>query len=191
MGVDKGSLAYRDSATPQVLAAVGLVGEVCRRVFVSVNAQQAGDSLYAPFQTIVDTAVDRGPAGGLRSAFETHPTVAWLVVAVDMPLVTTGMLRALIEQRQPNRIATVLRHADGTIEPLCAIWERQSFELIGEELASGRGSLRALAEENSAAIAALPEPDRLDSANTPEERARMQQRVRAADTPQSARTPRS
>jgi molybdopterin-guanine dinucleotide biosynthesis protein A len=170
MGEDKGSLIYGSAAVPQVRAAWELLRLTCGQAWVSVNEDQLHESVYADLPTIVDTNPDRGPAGGLLSAFEANPDTAWLVLAVDMPRVSPGVLQNLIEQRDRNRIATVHCHADGTLEPLCAIWEATSQAFIAEELAHGRASLRAVAQRNSAAIARLPQPERLQNANTPAER---------------------
>ena len=185
MGIDKASIAYRGDARPQLHVTAELVGEVCGNVYVSVNAAQSRAPLFADLRCIVDAVADRGPAGGLLSAVEAHPDAAWLVLAVDMPRVTAGMLRALIQRRQPERIATVFRHADGAIEPLCAIWEPCCADALRAEIEGGRASLRALAEEHSAAVAHLPEPERLCNANTPEERLQMQSNI-AGSSPGSA-----
>lgn len=179
MGADKGSLTYGSSTLPQAEHALRCLEQVCDGAWVSVNEEQLESPLYAALPTIVDTRIDQGPAGGLLSAYEAIPDTAWLVLAVDMPRVSTGLLESLIRQRDARRIATVHCHADGTIEPLCAIWEPQALELIRAELAGGRGSLRALAQENDAAIARLPEPERLDNVNTPAERTAMQRSLDA------------
>jgi molybdopterin-guanine dinucleotide biosynthesis protein A len=180
MGADKGSLVYGNSALPQVESALESLRQVCGNAWVSVNEEQLEDPLYAQLPTIVDTRKDQGPAAGLLSAFEFNPDTAWLVLAVDMPRVSPGLLHNLVAQRDTSRIATVHCHADGTIEPLCAIWEAHSRDLVIQELESGRGSLRVLAQEQHAAIARLPAPEQLRNVNTPDERSAMQQRL--ADT---------
>ncbi|MGD2167889.1 MAG: molybdenum cofactor guanylyltransferase [Gammaproteobacteria bacterium] len=179
MGEDKGALIYGNSGVPQVRFALDCLTRVCGSAWVSVNADQVDAPLYTDLPTIVDVGKDQGPAGGLLSAFRFRPDTAWLVLAVDMPRVSVGLLSNLVAARDASRIATVHRHADGTIEPLCAIWEAHARELIVRELDSGRGSLRALAEERDAAVAQLPEPDRIRNANTPAERSVMQQRLDA------------
>ncbi|HMB73614.1 MAG TPA: NTP transferase domain-containing protein [Gammaproteobacteria bacterium] len=170
MGEDKGSQSYAGSGVPAVRLAIARLEAVCARVFVSINAEQRDDPVYARLTTIVDSQPDRGPAAGLAAAFDAAPESAWLVLAVDMPLVSIELLRNLVAQRDPSRIATVQRHADGTLEPLCAIWEPHAREPVAHELAHGRDSLRAVAHGHAAAIAGLPQPERLRNANTPAER---------------------
>lgn len=178
MGEDKGSIDY-GSGRPQVSTALEHLVSVCGTAWVSINRQQASQAPYASLPTIVDTGADQGPAGGLASALELDPNTAWLVLAVDMPRVTRSLLNNLVAQRDPQRIATVHCHADGVIEPLCAIWEAHARDRVLQELASGRGSLRALAQECAAAIARLPEPEQIRSANTPAERMAMQDSINA------------
>jgi len=185
MGSDKGSLIYGSAGLPQVAVAVGLLERVCTRTFVSISAPQQHDEPYTSFELLIDTYPNRGPAGGLMSAFGFEPAAAWLVLAVDMPRVSLNVLQNLIRQRDSSAIATVHCHADGVIEPLCAIWEPSASALIREELEHGRGSLRAVAQSGQAAIARLPEPDRLQNINTPEERSDLLRQFGAGSEPEA------
>ena len=182
MGADKGGLIWTAAGVPQVRVAAALLEQVCERAFVSINADQRNDAAYAGLATIVDTEPDRGPAGGLSSAFAFEPRAAWLVLAVDMPRVSAAVLRNLVAQRDRARIATVHRHADGTIEPLCAIWEAHARDAVSHELVHGRGSLRAVADACDAAVAQLPEPERLKNANTPAQRRSLRARLEHDDS---------
>ena len=177
MGTDKGSLSYGKSMRPQVLEAFELLRELCGQAWISVNSSQAGQSPYDTLPTITDTRPDQGPAAGLLSAYEFKPATAWLILAVDMPRVSRGLLNNLISSRNTNCIATMHCHADGTIEPLCAIWEAHAQDLVRNELDCGRGSLRLLAEEQKTAVSKLAEPERLHNVNTPGERSRMQRHL--------------
>ena len=177
MGQDKGTLRYGNTSLPQVVKTWHLLQRVCAAAYVSINADQTAHDVYSDLPVIVDTRADRGPLGGLLSAFEAEPATAWLVLAVDMPRVSVALLRNLITQRDPTRIATVHCHADGTLEPLCAIWEPHCRNTLLAELQDGRGSLRAVAEREGAAVARLPEPEKLQNANTPDERRELEKRV--------------
>ena len=179
MGADKGSLTWGPAGVPQVAVAAGLLAQVCVRAYVSISAQQQHDEPYSGLDLIVDADPDRGPAGGLMSAFCFEPGAAWLVLAVDMPRVSVSLLSNLIRQRDSSRIATVHCHADGVVEPLCSIWEPAAAELVREELKHGRGSLRAVAQRGQAAVARLPQAERLANVNTPEERSDLLRRFTA------------
>lgn len=180
MGEDKGSQAYGNRTVPQVRLAHDCLTKVCGRAWVSVNADQVEAPAYSGLPVIVDSRRDAGPAAGLLCAFEFRPDTAWLVLAVDMPRVSAGLLKNLIAQRDSSRIATLHRHADGTLEPLCAIWEPSARAVIADELQTGRGSLRAVAERADVAVAQLPEPERLQNANTPAQRRRLNHLVESA-----------
>ena len=70
-----------------------------------------------------DDGATEGAAAGLLAAWRLAPGSAWLTLAADMPLVDDVTLGALVAGRGPGAIATAFRHADGTPEALCTIWE--------------------------------------------------------------------
>lgn len=165
MGEDKGQLEFL--GLPQAVWIHGQLEEICERTYVSVNAEQQGSEPYAGLPTITDQDPNGGPAVGLLSAWRRFPDVAWLAVAVDMPFVNPKTLRTLIDGRQAEVLATAFQHADGTLEPLCTIWEPTAGPILTERVASGDGSLRRLLK--AAGIRGLKPPVRgaLVSVNTP------------------------
>ena len=142
MGEDKGRLEFH--GLPQVVWAHRQLDEICEQTYVSVSAEQHGSEPYAGLSTITDQDSDGGPAVGLLSAWRRFPDVAWLVVAVDMPFVDQKTLRTLLDGRQADGLATAFQHADGTLEPLCTIWEPAAGPVLRERVAGGDGSLRRL-----------------------------------------------
>lgn len=169
MGEDKGRIRY--GKLPQATAAWQLLSSVCERAFVSINESQRQVAPYADLPVIVDAGVVRGPAAGLLAAWQLCPEVAWLVLAVDLPRLDRASLEALIAARNSRRVATTLRHDDGTLEPLCTIWEPASRSHLAAEVAAGGSSLRSVLERSSIAVARLTDPARLASVNTAAERA--------------------
>lgn len=169
MGEDKGRIRYSDA--PQAAAAWQLLSHICARTFVSISPAQRGVDPYAGLPAIVDASFARGPAAGLMAAWQEHPDVAWLVLAVDLPRVDRAVLETLIAARDPQRAATAACHADGTPEPLCTIWEPVARALIAAEIAAGGGSLRRVLEQARFAVADLLDPAWLESVNTPTDRA--------------------
>jgi molybdopterin-guanine dinucleotide biosynthesis protein A len=93
----------------------------------------------------------------LLSAWQVHPQAAWLVVAVDLALLDAATLSALIEGRRVDAMATAFCHKDGTIEPLCTIWEPTAQRLIAERLARGDASLRRCLETADVELLAAPQ----------------------------------
>lgn len=144
MGRDKGTLEYRGE--PRVLSAFRLLAETCERAFVSVDAAKAETPPYSALPTIIDEGRHRGPIAGLEAAWARYPFAAWLLLAVDLPLVDRELLEELVAARDTTSFATAFRHADGTPEPLCTIWEPAAREPLLAQLHAGDASLRRFLE---------------------------------------------
>jgi molybdenum cofactor guanylyltransferase len=165
MGCDKGALIVKGE--PQARRAFRLLESVCGRAYVAVNARSAAVEPYASLPLIVDDGDYRGPAAGLEAAWARHPGAAWLMLAVDMPLVDGALLEALVAARDRAAVATVFRHADGTLEPLCAIWEPTARDALAQQLAGKDASLRRLLERHRVAGIRPDAPEKLRGGNDP------------------------
>ncbi len=109
---------------------------------------------------------------GILSALETHPQVAWLVLACDLPFVDAATLRYLIANREPQRVGTAFRSShDGLPEPLCAIFEPRALAALRDFAAQGQHCPRKFLSRSQAHLLDLPDPRALDNVNTAEERA--------------------
>ena len=169
MGRDKGSLTYY--AEPQAVHAWRLLTEVCGRAYVSTNARHAGIDPYSELPLIVDEGDYLGPAAGLAAAWGWHPDAAWLVLAVDMPLVDRKLLAELVAARDPSALATAFTHGEGRVEPLCTIWEPAAREPLIGWLAAGDASPRRFLEAHATVLVTPSDPRRLCSVNGPDEHA--------------------
>ena len=176
MGEDKGLIAYHGKA--QVTWLSRLLREFCASVRVSIGPGQERLSGYASMQVIIDHVPGRGPAGGLVSAWKADPDAAWLLVAVDLPLLDRGTLKALTAGRSRSHLATAFRHRDGALEPLCTIWEPAACAVLEQRLTLGDASLRRLLETGPARVLQPPTPEVLCSADVPEDRDRIRRRLR-------------
>ncbi len=165
MGEDKGRLEFHGH--PQVVWLHRQLDEVCEQVYVSVSAEQQDAEPYAGLPTITDEDSDGGPAVGLLSAWRRFPDVAWLAVAVDMPFVDPETLRTLIDGRQAEILATAFQHADGTLEPLCTVWEPAAGPVLAEQVAGGDRSLRRLLDAAGVRGLTPPVDGALVSVNSP------------------------
>jgi molybdenum cofactor guanylyltransferase len=172
---DKAQLAY--AGEPQLLRTWRLLAAVTERAFVSVRSEQCDDPLRASLPQIVDRYDAIGPAAGILSAQDTHPDVAWLVLACDLPLLDEATLRKLIDARDPATDATVFTSRfDDLPEPLCALWEPSSHALLKQRVDAGSYCPRKVLMMSR--ITLLPAPgDALDNINTPEEFAHMQRQI--------------
>ena len=168
MGADKGLIDYHGQSQVDWLAK--MLGDFCASVYVSVGPEQDGSGAYASMTTIVDDDPGRGPAGGLMSAWRTIPNAAWLLVAVDLPLLDRATLRTLTSGRSMAHLATAFTHGDGTLEPLCTIWEPAARTMLGKRLKRGDASLRRLLETNPIRVLEPPNTEALRSVDAPTER---------------------
>jgi molybdopterin-guanine dinucleotide biosynthesis protein A len=166
MGGDKGALTFGGQTL--VERAVTQLKAVCDSVFVSVRNEQIHLEPYAALALIEDQHADAGPATGLLSTWSSYPGSAILALAVDMPLVDSKLLSHLIEARDRQRIATAFRHPDGTVEPLCTIYEPAAATELKEIAAdAGSVSLRRWLETADIRLLDPPDPRQLVSVNTP------------------------
>jgi molybdenum cofactor guanylyltransferase len=169
MGQDKAALKYHGES--QLQWTYQLLAQHVERCFISVRPDQREDTTRATLPQIIDRHPGRGPIAGIEAALTESPTSAWLVLACDLPFISTATLTHLIKHRDTTRIATAYRSAhDGLPEPLCAIWEPASRELIAAVLASGKDCPRKLLINNNTALIDLPDARMLDNINTPQER---------------------
>jgi molybdopterin-guanine dinucleotide biosynthesis protein A len=153
------------------------LAEVCASVLVSVRADQADDDLYKRFEIVVDRGAAGGPAAGLLAAWRHARDAALLVLAVDLPLVDAAVLRRLVAARDPQALATAFVHADGTVEPLCTIWEPAAQTIVRARAPKAPLSLRTVLEESAIRRVQVEDSAWLQSANTPADYARLRTRL--------------
>ena len=138
---DKAHVEYRGE--PQLLRAWRLLGEVTEQAFVSVREDQRGDPLRAGLPMLVDSYDSIGPAAGILSAQDAYPGAAWLVLACDLPLMTTRLLRWLAEV--PTK-STVIPVVEGRAQPLCSRWSAADLHRLVELFAGGYRAFKTMYE---------------------------------------------
>lgn len=138
MGRDKGLLVY--NGAPQREFMFDLLMNACHDVYTSCRKeQQVPDRLHPLF----DRYEMRGPLNGILSAFDHHPSAAWLAVAVDMPFITRAVLERLIRQRDPGKLATCFFNPGTRLpEPLLTLWEPHARIPLAAFAAKGNHSPR-------------------------------------------------
>jgi molybdenum cofactor guanylyltransferase len=126
MGQDKSLIAYHQGQ-PQREYIFELLSEVCDKVYVSCNARQ---QVPVHLNPLVDKFEMDSPLNGILTALSMHPETAWLVVAVDMPMINRDTIRHLVSKRNPSRVATCFWDSDHAHpEPLFSIWEPKAYPL--------------------------------------------------------------
>ena len=189
---DKAALNYHGS--PQLQRAFEQLQAVTTRAFVSVRADQAEDPLRRGLPQIVDQIAAAGPIAGIHAAQQTHPEVAWLVLACDLPFLDADTLHALLRERDPKRVATAYRSAhDGLPEPLCAIYEPRSIAALRAHIAAGGthgkpACPRKFLLQHAAKLVALPHAAALDNINTVAEYSAAMTTLQSATAKPAART---
>ena len=165
---DKAALEYQGKT--QLARAFELASRHVGKVFVSLRAGQASDPTRAQWPMIVDLGDGEGPIVGIRSALATHPEVAWLVLACDLPFLSDTAIEELLRRRDPSALATAYKSThDGLPEPLCAIWEPAAARVLADYQAAGGHCPRKFLIRHGAHLIDLPDPRALDNVNTPEE----------------------
>ena len=164
MGADKGVIDYH--GVPQARYLHGVLTRVCGHAFVSINPGQQAMEPYASLPVVIDSLPRKGPASGVLAAARARPAIAWLVVAVDLAALTAATLSALARARRPGAAATAFRHSDGTLEPLCAIWEPAACAALAKRVAAGDFSPRRCLESADTEIVACPDAATLRSFDT-------------------------
>lgn len=138
MGSDKGLIKYHSMPHQEYL--YGLLNEVCDDVYLSIRKEQE-IHLVNDLNVIEDKNEFRGPFNGILSAHKTHPDVAWLVVACDLPLLNLSSLKMLVGQRNPEKLATSFAtKKTGLPEPLITIWEPEGLLKAMEHLKTSESS---------------------------------------------------
>lgn len=114
---------------------------------VSQDVRIVGDSAkFAPFAPVVeDRFRDCGPLAGIHAALRASRVELNLILAVDVPFVTSTLLQYLIMRAEtsPAATATVPR-INGGWQPLCAVYRRQFADAAEKALRAGRYKIDAL-----------------------------------------------
>lgn len=114
------------------------------RLFEDVMLVGADSPPEAPGRRVADVAGPECALRGVVSALEAARTERVLVVACDLPLISSELLLALVAW--PEADLVLPRTRDG-LQPACALFRRDAaLPIARTRLADGRLALRALAE---------------------------------------------
>jgi molybdopterin-guanine dinucleotide biosynthesis protein A len=114
---------------------------------------------------IADIVPRCGPLSGLHAALSAARHDATLLVACDMPFVTTPLLRHLLSLAEGTDV--VVPQTERGYHPLCAVYSRACLGPAARRLARGDFKLASLFDEmrvrvvTADALEAFGDPDRL------------------------------
>jgi molybdopterin-guanine dinucleotide biosynthesis protein A len=126
MGADK---AFLDFAGQTLLdRALAVMGAICDSVTI------VGDpAKFAKHGSVVaDIFSGCGPLAGIHAALVHSPAELNLMLAVDMPFVSTELLAFLFAVAENNDAIITVPRASKGLQPLCAVY-RRSFSTVAEE----------------------------------------------------------
>lgn len=101
---------------------------------VLISVRDAASSIESAHRKIFDPPEANGPLAGLAAALRVASHAHLLVLAVDLPAMTSDYLRALSSQISAGRGAVPL--ADGFFQGTAAIYPREILPLVEEVLKS-------------------------------------------------------
>ncbi len=172
MGADKAFLDWHGRPLWEVqLAKLRAAGAA--EVLVCGRREQvfAGDG----FRLIPDRREDLGPLSGLANALRAASHDSALVLAVDMPFITTGLLGELVKMQTSFPGQGVIPIRSGRFEPLAAVFPKSAVALAESRLAGPDRSLQGFCREAESAglvrrWVVPPEDESLfQSVNSPED----------------------
>lgn len=169
MGSDKALLDW--AGEPATLRLRRLLTPHCERVYLSRAPGQELPEGWTESDTLRDLEVAGGPLRGILSALALRPGRAFLVVAVDQPLLDSELLATLAASRDASVHATCFLDSDGALpDPTCAVYEPGFAQAAASWASQGKGCPRKVLLNTPSKV--LPSPGaRLRDADSPEERA--------------------
>lgn len=117
---------------------------------------------FGAFGRIVsDIYPDCGPLGGLHAGLDRSRTNLSLMLAVDTPFITPEFLKFLVSEAQSSKAAvTVPRTKDG-LQPLCAVYSHDFFEIAQSALEAGEYKIDPLFSHTKTLIIDLSDASKL------------------------------
>jgi len=141
MGIDKAWLEIEGQ--PLIERTLASVRAVTSSVAIIANTDGYG-GLGVP--VFADTHQGVGPLEAVRVALSNTQTNRVLLVGCDLPFLTSELLRFLLSIRSQSQ-AIVPLSADNQLEPLCAIYCKDSQEVVSDLIERGERKMAKLFEE--------------------------------------------
>jgi molybdenum cofactor guanylyltransferase len=176
MGQDKALLTL--GGEPLVKRAIRNLNEVCAEVAIAGGIED----LTQFGRVIPDRFPGCGPLGGIVSALEQSSFERNLFLPVDAPFVPVSTLKALLFMAAESFSMCVMARVQGQAQPLCAVYSRESLEVLQQELSAGRWKV-TLAIEAAGPVKFMDfdEASWFANLNTPEEFAQAEQSLDVLD----------
>jgi len=174
MGQDKATMRLASGRT-LLENALAVAGAVAGHVGIVGSRHKYASYAWAG-EIVEDVFPDRGPLGGIHAALAVTTTEWNVVLAVDLPGVTSALLEWILKVARESGAQVTVASVGGGLQPLCGVYRKNFGERAEKALNHGhnkvdacfdRDSLRILTEEEVRGAGFSPEM--FVNVNTPEE----------------------
>jgi molybdopterin-guanine dinucleotide biosynthesis protein A len=179
MGRDKAEIPWGSGTL--LSHAVEVMSKVVSEAFILGSPQVES----SPVKAIPDEFPGCGPLAGIHAALK-HSTTKWnLLLAVDVPLVSPGLLAFIAAKSDKSPAVAIVPRIEGRLQPLCAAYHRSFLPEIERAIVNDDLSIHRLLErhgtgimEKNNAVQIIEEdeivaqgfqPEMLTNVNTPED----------------------
>ncbi len=168
MGEDKSQIDYHGK--PQEVFAADICTHLGIETFISKSHSYDKDMIN-DYPVIKDKLLDMGPFGAILSAMMSDPNAAWLVLACDLPYITSDSISELIASRNVSKQSTAYRKDDQPFpEPLLAIYEPSIYQRMLRFLSLGYACPRKVLINSDVEHVILAKEEIAFNANTLDEK---------------------
>jgi molybdenum cofactor guanylyltransferase len=109
---------------------------------------------FASFAPVVeDVFRNCGPLGGIHAALRASHTELNLMLAVDIPFISSPLLQYLIKRARSSSATVTVVQSGGGWQPLCAVYRREFADAAEQSLRAGRYKIDALFATQTQTIA--------------------------------------
>lgn len=117
-----------------------------------------------------DCAEGCGPLGGVWTALKTTRADWNLIVACDMPGLTTSLLGELLDAAERSQADCVVAQSERGIEPLCAVYHRRCEALAGAAIRSKSFKMHDFLSTLQTIFLPVADPAAVRNINFPQDR---------------------
>lgn len=164
MGRDKALLPWNGTTLAQHMAKV--VAEAAG------SAALIGDSAHyrsLGYPVFPDRFPGHGPISGIATALAISPAEWSLITACDMPILTAGTLRLLLDETAVTDRKCIIPLGPTGPEPSCAVYHRECLPALEAAISEARFRMRDVVTELDARYVAGIDPHCFANLNTPED----------------------
>jgi molybdopterin-guanine dinucleotide biosynthesis protein A len=141
MGTDKATVEWRGA--PLWKGQLQKLRALTSKIFISTRM----DMPWRPedVKLVFDEAPSRGPLSGITASLALIQTDCLLVLAVDMPFITSSHLKKLCDCAKPDVGAVPV--VNGKVEPLAAVYPKCAESIFAEALNGTDHSMQRLVRQ--------------------------------------------